>query len=260
MMKYKTIWITLCKNEQDILPFCIDYWKRIADKVVVFDNHSTDDSLNILSKETWIEVRTFQSKGQNDFIQREVKEKAYNEFKNDYDIIIISDCDELFYFDKFEDVVDEMITGGYNIISTPLYSLCEDSKPEYTEGKLLHQLCSRFYYQRLNHMNKMDRHSKLSIFNTKIVDRIKLSVGQHIVTCTPANNILYTDKGFCLHIDKGFGLEYKYNVRQKMNSNLSRENKNCSLCSEYGISFDRLKEEYLNNQNNSFNINEKVGD
>lgn len=44
-----------------------------------------------------------------------------------------------------------------------------------------------------------------------------------------------------------------------MNSNLSIENKNCSLCSEYGISFDRLKEEYLNNQNNSFNINEKVG-
>lgn len=44
-----------------------------------------------------------------------------------------------------------------------------------------------------------------------------------------------------------------------MNSNLSRENKNCGLCSEYGISFDRLKEEYLYNQKNCFNINEKVG-
>ena len=255
-MKYKICWITLCKNEIDIIPFCVDYWKRIADKVVVYDNGSTDGSIEELSKHQFIDVRHFVSEGQNELIQKTIKENAYLEFKNDYDVVIITDMDEVFYFNDLEPLLGEMIDGGYNCMITPIYSLCEDSKPLYEQGKYLHQLCHKFYKQKMNHMKDFEDVSKISIFNTRVTDKIEMSVGQHYVKTYPTMQIIYEDTGFNLHIDKGFGVQYKYEVRQKMNKNLSDFNKRYNMCIEYADSYDKLKQEYEDNQKKSFNIND----
>lgn len=254
-MKFKVCWVVLCKNEEDIIPFCIDYWKRVADKVVVYDNGSTDRSIELLSKYDWIEIRHFDSDGQNDVIQKQIKEQTYLELKNQFDVIILSDMDEVFYFNDFEAILKEFIDGGYNVLATPIYSLCEDSKPQYEDGKLLHQLCHKFYKQRMNHMNGFEEISKLSIFNCKNTIKVNMSVGQHFVEIVPRMKILYSKDGFCLHLDKGFGIAYKYNVRQRMYKNLSDVNKKGGMCTEYANTFETLKKEYEENQKNSFDIN-----
>lgn len=254
----KTIWITLCKNEEDIIPFCIQYWSRIADKVIVYDNHSTDSSVELLSKHDWIEVRTFDSEGQNDVIQKQVKEKAYLEFKDKYDIIIISDMDEVFYFNDFKAISEAFVNGGYNVLMTPIYSLCEDSKPPYSEDKLLHQQCHKFYKQKMNHMTGFSDYSKLSIFNTKTTDKVIMSVGQHYVQTLPDMRIMLANDAFCLHVDKGFGLDYKYKIRQRMNDNLSETNKRANMCIEYADTYDKLKKQYEDNQSKSFNLNKRI--
>ena len=51
----KLNWYTLCYNEEIIIPYVIDYWKKIINdginlKVIVYDNHSTDNSVELLSK------------------------------------------------------------------------------------------------------------------------------------------------------------------------------------------------------------------
>lgn len=254
-MKYKVCWVTLCKNEIDIIPFCADYWKRIADKVIVYDNGSIDGSIEELEKYPFVEVRHFDSNGQNEFIQKAVKEQAYLELKDSYDIIIITDMDEIFYFNDFEALAEEFIDGRYNVMSAPIYSLCEDSKPIYEEGKYLHQLCHKFYKQRMNHMKDFDDVAKLSIFNTRVTDKVEMSVGQHFVRTLPDMEILYEDNGFCLHIDKGMGIDYKWKVRQRMYNNLSKENKMFNMCIEYSDSYEKLKNDYLNNQKKSLDIN-----
>lgn len=48
---------TFCYNEIQILPFVEQYWRRFASKVVVYDNGSTDGSLEFLSKVPCVEVR-----------------------------------------------------------------------------------------------------------------------------------------------------------------------------------------------------------
>ena len=40
-----------------------------------------------------------------------------------------------------------------------------------------------------------------------------------------------------------------------MNDNLSAENKRYNLCIEYADSYEKLKNDYLKNQENSFDIN-----
>ena len=105
-------------------------------------------------------------------------------------------------------------------------------------------------------MNGFEDISKLSIFNTKITDKVNMSVGQHYVQTSPTMRIMLSNDGFCLHIDKGFGLEYKFKIRQRMNDNLSEVNKRANMCIEYGDSFEKLAEEYKRNQENSFDIND----
>jgi hypothetical protein len=256
-MKYKICWITLCKNEEDLIPFCIDYWKRIADKVVVFDNHSTDSSVELLSKHDWIEVRYFDSDGQNDVIQKQIKEQAYLEYKDQFDVIIISDMDELFFMNDVESKISDFLLAGYNIMAFPIYSLCEDYKPNYNASMLLHQMSHKFYKQRMNHMDGFDEISKLSIFNCHTTDKVMMSVGQHYVQTLPSMRIMLVNDGFCLHVDKGWGVDYKYKIRQKMWENLSDVNKNGGMCLEYSDSYEKLKQEYENNQKKSFDINER---
>lgn len=256
--KYRVCWIVLCKNEEDIIPYVIPYWRRIADKVVVFDNFSTDKSVELLSQHDWIEIRYFESDGQNDAIQKTIKEQAYLEYKDKYDIIIITDMDELFYFKNFKAVSEAFIDGGYNVLATPIYSLCEDFKPPYSEDKLLHQQCHKFYKQKMNHMEGFEDISKLSIFNTKITDSINMSVGQHYVYTNPRMMIMLSNDGFCLHMDKGFGEDYFVKKRKKMGANLSEANIKGGMAIEYLKSEEESRKEYRDKQEKSFNLNEKI--
>ena len=251
----RTLLITLCKNEIDILPFVSQYWERIGCDVVVFDNGSTDGSIQYLLKLPYVTVRHFDSDGQNDVTQKTIKEQAYIEYKDQYDIIIISDMDEVFFFNDFKALSEAFVKSPYNILMTPIFSLCEDSKPPYSESQLLHQQCHKFYKQKMNHMEGFKDYSKLSIFNTRITDKVQMSVGQHYVQTSPNMKIMLTTEGFNLHIDKGFGWEYKYNIRQKMNANLSETNRRCGMCIEYADDLEKVKKDYENNQATSFDIN-----
>lgn len=252
-------YVVLCFNEMDILPFVKQYWEKLeVDKVIVFDNGSTDGSIEYLQQFDWIEVRHFDSDGQNDIIQKSIKEQAYMELKDQYDIIIISDMDECFYFNDFKAVGQRMIDEGYNCLVVPNYALCEDYKPQYNDDLLLHEQCHMFYKQKLNHMNGFGELSKISIFNCKATDVVRMSVGQHYVQTYPRMMVMLSKDGFCLHIDKGFGLAWKYRVRQKMNDNLSQTNKNSGMCVEYSKSYEELEKEYVKNQKNSFDLNKML--
>ena len=253
------VWgIVLCKNEEKIIPWCIDYWRRVADHVVVFDNFSTDSSIELLSQHDWIEIRYFETEGQNDPYQKQLKEQAYLEYKNKYDIIIISDMDEVFYFNDFKAVSEAFIDGGYNVLATPIFSLCEAKEPPYSEGKLLHQECSMFYKQRMNHMQGFEDISKLSIFNTKTTDKVQMSVGQHYVQTSPSMKIMLSNDGFCLHVDKGLGEDYFVSKRKKMGDNLSDVNLKGGLCVEYLKSEEESRKEYKEKQAKSFNLNDFI--
>lgn len=126
--------ITLCKNEIDILPFVSQYWERIGCDVFVMDNGSTDGSLEYLSKLPYVTVEHFDSDGQNDVIQKTIKEQMYLKLKDQYDIIIISDMDEVFFFNDFKAISEAFVKSPYNILMMPIFSLCESFKPPYSDS------------------------------------------------------------------------------------------------------------------------------
>lgn len=90
---------TFCYNSEQILPFIINYWKQYATSVVVYDNMSTDKSVEILSKYDWIEVRHFDTNKKHDPDKMmQIKNNCVNESKSSKaDYVMICDLDEVLY-------------------------------------------------------------------------------------------------------------------------------------------------------------------
>jgi glycosyltransferase involved in cell wall biosynthesis len=244
---------TLCWNEIDILPFCVDYWKRFASHVYVYDNGSTDGSVEFLNKfPDFITLRSFESDGLNDIIQRTIKNNCWKESRGSVDWVVVCDCDELIYSNHLFEELDYMKKNGYTAMGNVWYSFFGDSKPDYQDGKLLHELV---IYGALNSQNYTDKSiGKIMLFNPNEIDDMRFDVGCH--TCSPIGNYrLYkSDKVYTLHIDKGFGINYKLKRFRLMNNRLSATNKRYGLGIHYSFSDDALINAYNNGRKNSIDL------
>jgi hypothetical protein len=97
------------------------------------------------------------------------------------------------------------------------------------------------------------------IFNPNEIIEMNYSVGSH--TAKPIGNYKpYKSDEVCVfHTDKGFGIEYKLKRYKEMNDRLSQVNRKNKWCIHYGFSEEKLTNDYLNCQKNSFNVNDKEG-
>lgn len=251
---------TLCWNEAKIIPYVIDYWKHLRSqvdgfRVTVFDNCSSDDSERILSRYDWIDVRHFESNGLNDIIQRRIKDDAWKEARGRCDFVIVCDLDEVLYSVDLRGELNRMKEGGYNVLGTPLYTLCGDCVPLYRSDKLLHESIGMAYCQRTNvsHPNL----AKFMLFDPNITDEMNPSVGWHL--CNPSPFRLYeSGKVFCIHIDKGLDEDFFVERRRVLRDRLSNENKRRGYSLEYSFSDEEQRKIYRENQAKAIDINEVI--
>lgn len=260
MNKISLCYIVLCYNESFNIPWVLDYWKRIKSqiddfKVVVIDNHSTDSSVEMLSKYDWIEIRYFESDGHNDIVHQQVKDKVWREYKDKYTFIFVGDFDEILWSNNLKEELQKMLDGNYNLLLNKWYALAGYEIPTYTEGKYLHQLIKYGYRQYINHTKGFDEFGKFLLFNTKAVDNISWSVGQHILfDIKPNLKLFYSDKIVTFHICNGYSEDYFVNKRKKQFQRLSNTNKKFGMGVEYSKSEQESREEYKNNQAKAIDI------
>lgn len=96
----KIVGITLTYNEEKMIPYVMPYYERLKiDKLVVYDNFSTDGTVKELRKYPFVEVREFQSDGFNDQVHINIKNEVWKQFKGTYDWCICCDFDEVLYCD-----------------------------------------------------------------------------------------------------------------------------------------------------------------
>ena len=247
---------TLCWNEIDILSFVLDYWKRLPiTKAVVYDNGSTDGSIEYLQQYEWIEVRHFETEGQNDNVQRDIKSKAWKESKGKCDFVIVCDMDEMIYCPTIEQELQYMKDNGYNVMGMPWYALCYDDRPEYDPNKLLHQQGHKFYKQYINHKHIYSHLGKFMLFDPNLINDMGYSVGCHISNPTPQIKLYETNKAFSVHINKGFSEDYFVARRKIMSKNLSQVNRKANMCYEYNKNEEEQRKEYRKYQSEAVDVN-----
>lgn len=252
-------------NEQDIIPFVKQYFAKMIEagidlKVVIYNNQSTDKSVEMLSDLPYVEIREFFTNNEmNDVIMAKLRNTCWLECKDkpDVDFCVVCDLDECMYSNDWLGELSKMKEGGYNVLGNIWYALCGDSFPKYDNNMLLHQIIGKGYRQHINHREEYGHLGKFILFDPHQIDYMNYSVGSHIAYPQPELKLYVSDKIFTIHFNKGFGLKYFYNKRHKMYQRLSVTNLTHGMCLEYGYDYERIKNEYEGYQNNSINI-EKI--
>jgi glycosyltransferase involved in cell wall biosynthesis len=107
-----------CYNEQDLLPYFLRYYQDIADKIIVYDNHSTDESINILKAHPKVTFRYYDSNNElNDFTMLDIYNQSYKESRGVADWVICVDIDEIIVSPKSDlrNALSEMFLNGVMI-------------------------------------------------------------------------------------------------------------------------------------------------
>lgn len=131
------IWVyTITYNEGFFVKNFLAAYKD-ADKIIVYDNHSTDDTVELLKQDPRVEVRFYDSGNQiRDDLYLEIKNNVWKEARGIADWVIIVDFDEIFNHvtpDKTFDLDLSSLTD-YNIVKPFAFNMVQGDAPLYESG------------------------------------------------------------------------------------------------------------------------------
>ena len=183
---------SLCYNEEIILPYFLKHYKKFARNITIYDNMSTDNSVNIMN-EYGVNVIPYDTQGK-------LEESAFLNIKNnswkgsDADWVIVCDTDELIYH---ENIIEALTNTHANHIVTEGYEMMSETLPT-TEGQIYEEL--KFGYFKTDY-------SKACVFKPSEVTDTNFGPGCHFSSPTGPNIISIRDSGIKL-------LHYKYLNRE----------------------------------------------
>ena len=129
---------SIIRNEAKILPFWLQYYKRIADRIIVYDDQSDDKSREML-KEAGVELRDYPGTLLDDGEMAYLYSQCYREDKS-ADFSILVDADEFVWGEKFFEELALAKKQGTHIIELPGYEMWSDSFPIYNGVPIVSQI------------------------------------------------------------------------------------------------------------------------
>ena len=181
-----------------------------------------------------------------------IKNHCWKDSRGKADFVVVGDMDECLYSPVLEEELDYMRENNMTLCGPVQYALCGDSFPEYTEGKLIHELVTRAYVQKLNHSFNVT--GKIMLFDPNRIAEMNYSPGCH--SCRPTGEVKLYDKEhiFCIHTQKGFGVEYKIKRFKELAARLSDNNKRHGYGLFYMNPESKIRNDYQKAINRSVSI------
>ena len=141
----KILGVTVTYNNEDKIPYVMPYYERIGiDKLVVYDNGSTDRTVEMLSKYPFVEIRSYTTERYDEGLILKFKTEIQNEFKGQYHWCISTYFDEVFYSDRdFREVLYEKMCEGKTYFLKTGLNIFSRTFPPTDNGKLIHENVGR---------------------------------------------------------------------------------------------------------------------
>lgn len=228
----------LAWNEEKILPFTLDYYSAICDKIFIYDNESTDGSDLIYAKYPKVSVIKWGSNNEiNELNYTKIKSEQYRISSRDADWVIVCDCDEFLYHENLIAKLEEYKAAGITVPRIDGHDMVSEDFPEYDGDFITNKIKigSGVYGPMCKHI----------VFNPKL--DIEFGIGGHSFNAPEA---VYSDKADLklLHY-KFLGKDYVKRIYISRAKRLSEWNKQHKFGEHYFnlpfVYMDRLlKENY----------------
>ena len=113
----------VCWNEEKMLPFVFDYYGKFVDKFVIYDNGSTDRTMEIVNSQPNAELIHFETEGFDDAIHAKIKNSCWKHSRGKADFVIVCDVDEFLYHEKLEEKLIELHKAHISLPDTEGFNM-----------------------------------------------------------------------------------------------------------------------------------------
>ena len=180
----------VCWNEEKLLPFFIEHYSAFADKIIIYDNESTDSSREIMSKHSKVQRREYSSNNQiRDDLYLKIKNHAWKEVRGVADWVIVCDIDEFFYHPSVKSYLEESKKRGFSVIKPQGYNMASKDFPSY-DKPLTESVKTGLQF---------DPESKMCVFNPTLIKEINYTAGCHYAKPQGSVKILEDQRSKLLH-------------------------------------------------------------
>ena len=254
---YCTLW-----NEEKILPYFIKHYSQFCDKMIFYDNESTDLSALIINSHPKTELRSYSTNNTlDDGVHVALKEKAVIEAKKEgADFVIVVDCDEFIYHPNLIELLSnemsetcvfypigfQMVSERFPTTSGQIYDEINLGKPDgwYCKPVLINLNLSDYIKFDAGIHEIFKRHSKISgkIYHP-IPERLRPGGEYEDKTWGNIHHLiehsdLYTDHPLKLFHYKFIGRDYVKSRYQMYATRNSHDNQSKG----YGVQYQRAIE------------------
>lgn len=236
----------ICWNEEKMLPFVFDYYDHIVDKFVIYDNYSTDNTLELISKNKKANFIQYSSDGKiNDEIYLDIKNNVWKQSRGKADYVIVCDMDEFLYHTDIKHFILDVHSTGYTFFKPKGFEMYSEIFPTYNQGIKLPEIIKTGYFS--------DKYSKPMLFDPHRIVEINYLPGAHQAFPLGIVKRYEYDNLKLLHY-KNLGKEYLLNRISQYRNRLSDVNKQKGYGAEYELEDKKLVEDF----NNGFRKSTKV--
>jgi len=207
----------------------------------VYDNFSTDRSVDICRKFSNVTVRQYQSNNEiRDELYLQIKNNCWKESKGKADWVIVCDIDEFLYITDLHASLESAKNKGYTLFKSSGYEMVGTHIPEENENLLQH----------IRHGVRMPVYDKTILFNPNCIEEINYDWGAH--TCLPIGIIKENSTDAKLLHYKYLSAEYVIDRYKQMKARLSKKNKKMNLGIHYLLGIRQIQKRYANYQKNAY--------
>lgn len=234
---------SVCFNEQVLMPHFLNYYINFCDKLFIYDNQSSDNTVKICQEFENVEVLQFETSNKiRDDIFLNIKNNIWKKSRGIADLVIVCDIDEFLYINNIKEELSKIFVEGVTIIKSIGFNMVSSELPN-DEDNLL----SKFKFG-----TRSSSFDKVILFDPNKIDEINFDFGAHI--CNPVGLIKYSNSEFKLLHYKYLNLDYLISRYQLMSSRLSNFNKKLNLSIHYAYSKRKISREFENINNSKMNV------
>ena len=185
-------------NEEAMVPFFLQHYEPLVDRIIVYDDHSTDRTVQLLRASSKVEVRPLQREAES-FIDKHVQlfETCWQESRGQADWVCLADMDEFIFHPEWHQYLAEQKSTGVTMIQALGYDMISAEFPP--AGTAL--ATSLVKGERDLHLDKTP------LFAPDAIEQINHAVGRH--RCAPVGRVtLPRQYRMQLRHYKNLGLDY----------------------------------------------------